>query len=94
MVVEDSTFLLFWCVSSALAFPPSIGKLSLIDLIFLYLSAMEMFESVPKLPNIFGCIRLHDSISMDGVVFPLPDVFDSVFIFLVVDLDIGEFTGI
>ena len=69
-------------------------KFPLIDLICLDLSTMEMFESIHELSNIFGCIGFHDSIAMGSVVFPLSYVFDSMFIVLIVDLNICEFIGV
>ena len=53
---------------------------------------MEMLDSIHELSNVFDGIRLHHPVTMNFIIFPFSDVLNSVFIFLVVDLEIIELT--
>ena len=74
--VELPFFSQIFSISNPLAFSPSVFEPSLIDLILFDFSSMEPFDSLLKLPNIFDSVRLQHSISVDLIVFPLPNVFN------------------
>lgn len=87
VLVVDSLFLPVGEVAVALALPSAIFELPLIDLILFYFSAMKMLQTILELPNIFGCVGLHDAVPVGcfQVAFPFPDVLHPISDLLLTD---------
>ena len=86
MIIEVAFLLEIGCISRSFSFPPSMEKLAFIDFTGFNLSAMEMFNSIHELSNVFDGIRFHDSVAMNLIIFPFTNILNSIFIFLLIDL--------
>lgn len=82
---------LSWLLSvpHSLSLPPARLELPLVNLMLEDLSAVKVLESVSKLADVLGSIRYKYTVTMQKIVLPFTNIFNSMVILLLYCLKVG-----